>query len=108
MDMCCWHGGLYYGGVAWYAVHMRTNIQAKGTTLTPSLRQYIFDKITDPLEKFLSDDESAIVEVELELTTKHHKKGPVWRAEVNVMIGKTLLRGEQYAEEAHDIIDFLL
>lgn len=72
---------------------MKINIKATNLDLTPAIKQYIEEKIIG-LEKLLSsksidwDPEIGrpTVEafVEISRTTKHHHKGPVFRAEINV------------------------
>lgn len=72
---------------------MKINIKATNLDLTPAIKQYIEEKIGG-LEKLLSskstDWEPSVgrptVEafVEISRTTKHHHKGPVFRAEINV------------------------
>lgn len=88
---------------------MRTNIKATKTTLTPSLRSYIEDKLVRPIEKLLKrdKDEEVILDIEVELTTRHHKKGNIWRAETNLAIGGALLRAEHFGEDPHEAIDLL-
>lgn len=72
---------------------MKINIKATNLDLTPAIREYIEEKVGG-LEKFLTpksiDWEPEVgrptVEafVEISRTTKHHHKGPVYRAEINV------------------------
>lgn len=72
---------------------MKINIKATNLDLTPAIKQYIEEKVGG-LEKLLSsksidwDPEIGrpTVEafVEISRTTKHHHKGPVFRAEINV------------------------
>jgi len=68
---------------------MRTNIKATGITLTPSISDYIEKKI-NMLEKFFSGEE-VLVNVEVGRTTKHHKSGDIFRAEIHLTAG-----GEEY------------
>ncbi len=70
---------------------MRINIKATGTTLTPSISEYIEKKI-NMLEKFFQEgarpDEpfgrEALINVEVGRTTKHHKSGDIFRAEIRI------------------------
>ena len=59
------------------------------------------------LERFLTDaDPDAIIaDIELARTSKHHQKGLVFRCEVNLTIGKTLLRAEELGESIVEAID---
>lgn len=65
----------------------------KGTNieLTQAISDYAVKKISQ-LEKFVApDDTSAMVDVEVGKTTKHHQTGDVFRAEFNLFVG-----GKQY------------
>lgn len=84
---------------------MRTTIQANGTTLTPALRTYAEEKIVASLNPLVGGDESAMLDIELELTTRHHKKGDVWRAEANLSLGGHMIRSQHTAEDIHAAID---
>ncbi len=86
---------------------MRTNIHANGTTLTPALREYVEGKIVASLRPLVGSDESAMLDIELELTTKHHKKGDVWRTEANLSMGGQMIRVEKTAEDIHTAIDLV-
>jgi len=75
---------------------LKINIKGNGLDLTPAIREYIEEKI-GRLEKFLpkNSETEIIARVEISRTTKHHQKGPVFRAEANISLGVNLLRGEQ-------------
>jgi putative sigma-54 modulation protein len=81
------------------------NIAIKGTnlTLTPSVKQYVNDKIGH-LAKFIVATE-AKVELERE---KHHKTGLVFRAEVMLVVGGKVMRAEINAEDIYAAIDLLI
>ena len=68
---------------------MKTNIKATGITLTPSVSEYI-DKKIGMLDKFFQNEE-VLVNVEVGRTTKHHKSGDIFRAEIRLTIN-----GEEY------------
>lgn len=74
----------------------KIDIKGTGLDLTPAIKEYIEEKIGH-LEKFLprTSETEIIARVEISRTTKHHQKGPVFRAEVNIPLGINLLRGEQ-------------
>ncbi|MEK7134452.1 MAG: ribosome-associated translation inhibitor RaiA [Patescibacteria group bacterium] len=74
----------------------------KGTNieLTSAISDYAAKKVSQ-LEKFVApDDTSAMVDVEVGKTTKHHQTGDVFRAEFNLFVG-----GKQYnaASEKEDL-----
>lgn len=81
---------------------MKIDIKATNMELTPSLNTYINEKV-GALEKFVNvpmmhEDfqGTSPVEafVEIAKTTKHHKHGEVFRAEINIKILGELLRVE--------------
>lgn len=67
---------------------MKINIKTKNLSLTPSLQDYINEKIGS-LEKFITVSE---IFVEVEKETKHHRHGEVFGAEAQIMLpGKSLV-----------------
>lgn len=59
---------------------MNINIKATKTTLTPSIKQFVEDKLTI-LEKFVREEDK--IRVEIEVDKKHHT-GLVFRAEIDI------------------------
>jgi putative sigma-54 modulation protein len=70
---------------------MNINILAKNMELTPAIRDYVEKKVGS-FDRFISaSDESVICDVEVGKTTRHHKQGEYFRAEINLHIaGKNL------------------
>src|SRR3989344_8085763 len=67
-----------------YNQHMpMVNIKATNFSLTPSIEDYVQKKVAS-LEKFLKNTESTLVNVEVGKTTRHHKSGDVFRAEIHI------------------------
>ena len=62
------------------------NIKIKSTNfdITPAIEEYVHRKISS-LEKFLGVKENILCEVEIGRTTRHHKSGDIFRAEVNII-----------------------
>ena len=88
---------------------MRFQVKAKGFELTPSLQQFVEEKMMS-LEKYVSrwdENNSVLLTVEVAKNTKHHNKGEVFYAEANLQIPKHLLRVEETAEDMHTAIDIL-
>ena len=85
---------------------MNIDIRTKNLDLTDSLREYV-DKKIGSLDKYLQRfDESTIrADVELARTTKHHKSGNVFYAEVNLEISGDLLRATHKDEDIRASID---
>jgi ribosome-associated translation inhibitor RaiA len=67
------------------------NVQVRATNfnLTPAIDEYVSKKISS-LQKFLDSknnpDSEILCMVELGRTTKHHKSGDIFRAEVNITV----------------------
>jgi len=77
---------------------MEITIKATGITLTPDLEKVINDKVGG-LSKFF--DNIIRANVEVGRTTRHHQKGDVFLAEVNLEVPKKIIRAES---ETQDII----
>lgn len=87
---------------------MKTIIKAKNIKLTEAIEDFINDKIGG-LEKFIKschkDDEWERIKpsceffVEIEKETRHHKKGPYFRAEVQIHLSGKTLRTEARGED---------
>ncbi len=81
------------------------NISIKGTnlTLTPSVKQYVDEKIGN-LAKFIVASEA---KVELE-RDKHHRTGLVFRAEIMLGVGGKLMRADARGEDIYAAIDLAI
>lgn len=81
------------------------NIKSKNFEMTPEIEEYINSKISS-VEKFLqvSQEENVLVEFEVEQST-HHQKGEVYRAEANLSVKGTLVRGESTDFDVRTAID---
>jgi putative sigma-54 modulation protein len=84
---------------------MRINIKTSSINLTPDISNYL-DKRLSGLEKFFSkQEESAIVDVELARTSRHHQTGDVYKAEINIHIGKRAFRADKESIDIFSAID---
>jgi len=93
---------------------MKIDIKSTGLDITPALSEYITEKISS-LDHFISQknrmsDEvrsHASVEafVEISRTSKHHRHGEVFRAEVNLKAPGRLLRAEHEDSDIRTAID---
>ena len=75
--------------------------------LTPALEAYIENKFA-PLAKFVKHlEEMSETELRLEIgrTSRHHNKGEVFVAVVDLRLPKKILRAEEYAENIRDAIN---
>ena len=70
---------------------MKIDLKTKNFEITPSIKTYLQEKL-DTLDKFLPKDESIFADVELAQTTKHHHKGDIFKAEVNLKVPGRLIR----------------
>lgn len=76
---------------------MRITIRKKNLDITPALREYMDEKIVRPIGKLLkraAGYDLPILDMEVERTTQHHRKGDVYRAEANLTIGGHMIRAE--------------
>lgn len=85
---------------------MNIRTRSKNFELTPAILDYVSKKIST-LEKFLTNGENALCDVELGKTTNHHKSGDIFRAEVNLVH-----KGQQFyavgeAEDLYAAIDMV-
>lgn len=64
---------------------MRTQIKATNIELTPAIRDYTEKKL-EALDKFFAGDEDSIAFVEVGKTSRHHKSGDYFRAEVRLSL----------------------
>lgn len=95
---------------------MKINIKGTNIELSPSIYAYIEKKIGE-LSKFIPDfgeiqeidgrvKSNVEAWVEVERTTKHHKKGTIFRAEAQIKIpGQTGVRAESCQWDLHVAID---
>ena len=82
-----------------------TTIKASHLDLTPSIRAYVEKKI-EPLARLTKrDGEAAEIMVELERTSKHHAKGPVFRCEWRAAVPGGLLYADAVGEDLFEAID---
>jgi len=63
---------------------MKINTKATGISLTPSISEYI-DKKVMMLEKFFHNIDEVLINIEVGKTTKHHKSGDFFRAEIQIV-----------------------
>lgn len=85
---------------------MKIIIKASNMELTPSIKEYIEDKIGG-LKKFLKsfDDETVEAKIEVGMITRGQRQGDIFKAEVNLCVGGSLLRSEETQADLHAAID---
>ena len=86
---------------------MNINIKATGIALTPAISDYVYKKISS-VEKYLSKKgPTASAQVEVGKTTKHHKSGDVFKAEVRLIGGGLDMYAVEEAEDLYAAIDLV-
>ena len=83
---------------------MNISIKATHLDLTPSIKQYVEEKV-GALEKFLAGALEAKVELERD---RHHQTGLVFRAEVMIIAGGKVMRAEERGEDAYAAVDLII
>ena len=84
---------------------MKTAIKATNLDLTPEIKKAIEEKIAT-LDKFIPHIDSTIEAfVEVALETRHHQKGKIYYAEVNIKVPGKILRSEAREENIYKAIN---
>lgn len=73
---------------------MNLSIKTKQITLTDPIRAYIEEKLATLDAKVARFGTSVTSEVEVGMTSKHHKKGPIFRAEIHIRLPGKLVYAE--------------
>ncbi|KKS38119.1 MAG: ribosomal subunit interface protein [Candidatus Sungbacteria bacterium RIFCSPLOWO2_12_FULL_41_11] len=91
-------------------ISMKFNLKTTGFSIDAPLRVYVDLKIVRIVAKLLKDEnlvKPASLDIEIERETRHHQKGRIWRAEVNLVLPKVFLRAEAEAEDIRSAIDMV-
>lgn len=86
---------------------MHINIKGTELDVTPALSEYIAKRL-EPLARFVKryeEKKEIQMFVEVARTTKHHKKGNVFYAEVTLELPGKMLRAEATDSDARAAID---
>lgn len=83
---------------------MKINIKATQMELTQAIKDFTQEKM-DMLEKYLGDIQVLNCDVEVGVTTHHHSKGEIFRAEVNLNLPGEMIRVEKTEEDLYKAID---
>lgn len=84
---------------------MRINIKATNIELTPEISEYV-DKLKLALDKLVDkDDTTAMSDIEIGKTTKHHQSGEIFRAEITVHVKGNHFRAVAEKETLYAAID---
>jgi putative sigma-54 modulation protein len=84
---------------------MKIIIHAKNIELTPAIKSYVDEKVGS-LSKFLPVHDDVIeTRVEVGKPSLHHREGPVFYAEVNLLVGGKLIRANEKNFDLYAAID---
>jgi ribosomal subunit interface protein len=84
---------------------MKINLKATNLDLTPEIKKAIEEKIST-LDKFISHiDTSVEAFIEVAIKTRHHKKGKIYYAEVNIKIPGGIIRSEAKEDNIYKAIN---
>ncbi len=86
---------------------MKINIQSTGFELTPAIRELVEKKVGS-LEKLLKrfeEKSEAIASVEVSRTTKHHRHGDIFYAEINLNVSGRVIRAEDHNVKLQAAVD---
>jgi putative sigma-54 modulation protein len=88
---------------------MKISLIASNLDITPSLKAYVEERlgVLKKLVKHFDEEGVAELRVELARSTKHHKKGLVFRAEANLRLPKKVLRAEDINTDIRSAIDMV-
>jgi putative sigma-54 modulation protein len=87
---------------------MKLIVKATNLELTSALRIYLEKKIKS-LEKFFvkTADEEAVARIEVARTTRHHKRGDVYRVDINLELPGRIFRAEHTEADVRAAIDLV-
>lgn len=84
---------------------MSINIKTTNISSGSAAEAYLIKKL-DSLEKFVNfDADNVVAQAEIGRTSNHHKSGEIFRAEINVRIGKATFRVTAEKDDLHAAID---
>lgn len=74
--------------------------------ITDAIRDYAEKKLGE-LDKYIPEGTLSEIQVELQKTTDHHRKGDLFKVEANVILPGKKIRGESKEEDLYAAIDLL-
>ena len=86
---------------------MKINIKATGMELTPAISSYVHKKVSS-IEKYIDKNSTDVVaQVEVGKSTRHHKSGNIFRAEVHITGGNLDLYAVSETDNLYAAIDIV-
>ena len=91
---------------------MRIKLRTTNFEHTPAIDALAEEKLVAPIEKRLSHVDATndiLLDIEFELTTRHHQKGEIWRAEAQLGLPHLAqeLRAEATGESLREAVDIV-
>ena len=83
---------------------MQVTFKSTNLQLTPTIKEYAQKKM-DKLEKFFGHVKILNADLELKMDSKHHDKGEIYSAELNIELPHQLLRVEKTEKDIIKAID---
>lgn len=84
---------------------MNINTKATNVELTPAIHNYLNKKIATFDKLINKNDESAALNVVLAKITRHHQKGDIFKAEMNLHISGKVLQASSEEQDIFAAID---
>ncbi|MEK9182083.1 MAG: ribosome-associated translation inhibitor RaiA [Patescibacteria group bacterium] len=84
---------------------MNINTKATNVELTPAIHDYLKKKIAAFDKLINKNDESAALNVVLAKITRHHQKGDIFKAEMNLHISGKVLQASSEEQDIFAAID---
>lgn len=63
---------------------MKINIKSTNLAVSPDINTYLNEKLKSVIKLIDQNDETAMFNIELGRTTRHHQTGDIFRAEINL------------------------
>lgn len=89
---------------------MKIHVKTTNFGHTPAVDALADEKLIRPVQKLIQGIDRAAdvpLDVEFELTTRHHRKGKIWRAEAQIELPHSaqLLRAEATGEQLEEAVN---
>ena len=84
---------------------MKINIKGTGMELTSEIWEYTEKKVRSVEKVLPNNGDNAFAAVEVGQSTKHHKNGEIFRAEVTITYNGIFVRAESEQEDLYTAID---
>ena len=83
---------------------LNKKVKTTNMELTDAISEYVHTKV-GTVERFLDPKVQALAEIEIGKTTQHHHKGDVFKAEINLAVGKDNFRAVVIEADLYAAID---